>query len=228
MGHPPGLVAVVAQETGRYSAFTASLASLELPPGSRVEISTGNERSPQRNQLVQFALDEDLAWIWFIDDDHVFGPDVVTRLLEHQLEVVQALCLMRRKPFPPAAFQSLNEEETHGDYLDLTALIRPDVVEVQSCGTAGMLIETDMFSRIEEPWFQQNDFRSEDIRFCERLRAAEIPIHVDLTTVTGHLTTCAIWPVFDVDGGWKVGFQVGGSYQLKVPIEGRPKLVLAR
>lgn len=227
MAHPPGLVAVIAQETGRYTAFTASLASLELPPGSAIEVSTGSERASQRNGLVEFALDAGYQWVWFIDDDHVFAPDVVTRLLNCQVDVVQALCLLRRKPFPPAAFQSLNKEETHGDYLDLMAMAGA-LPRVLSAGSAGMLVKTSVFRQLEPPWFFQDDERSEDMRFCEQLRAAQIAIYVDITTVTGHLTTCAIYPVYE-DGQWKVGFQVGGGYQVKVPIERhRPGLVIAR
>jgi hypothetical protein len=198
-----GTVAIVANDSARYTVFAASLRSLEVPQGTVFRWAFGFDYVRNRNQLVE-TMEGD--WIWFIDDDHAFGPDILRRLLAHNLPITVPACLARAKPFLPVVWKD-------GERVDYQAYPQGGMLEVDAAGTAGMLIRRQVFDGLDEPYFQHGD-RSEDIIFSERVREAGIPIHCDLDSRIGHATTSVIWPVRK-DDGWNVGFSIADAYTIE-------------
>lgn len=156
-----------------------------------------------RNQLVEVMEGN---WIWFIDDDHAFGPDILSRLLAHRKDVVVPACLARSKPFLPVVWKD-------GERVDFQDYPQGGLIEVDSAGTAGMLIRRQMFGSMEPPFFRHGD-RSEDIIFSERLAEIGIQIYCDLDSRIGHATTSVVWPIRK-DDGWNVGFSIADAYTIE-------------
>ncbi len=99
-----GMIGVLSQDTGRYSIFSHCLMSIQAPAGSTIEWVMGLDIPANHNKLVRAALATNAEWLWIKGDDSVFAPDILTRLLSHDVDVVVPLCLRRMPPYDPAAF----------------------------------------------------------------------------------------------------------------------------
>lgn len=214
-----GIVGVIANDSARWSLFWACMDKLQLPVGWRKEHLIGGDWCGARNTLVEITLESGAEHLLYMDDDHAFSPDLVHRLLSHDLPLVVPACLTRSAPFPPVDFT-----ERVGDdrYLPiyLPEQDEDSVVPLVAAGTAGMLIHRSVLEAMEPPWFEYG-FASEDILFCNKAADLGFVPHVDLSIRIGHLTTCVIEPAYH-DGEWAVGARLG-SYgamtSVLLPIE---------
>jgi hypothetical protein len=206
-----GLVGVIANDSARYTLFSACIDKLTLPEGWTKEWVIGGDWCGARNGLCERVLESDATHLWFMDDDHAFAPSLLTRLLAHDEALVTPICLTRTYPFQPVQYVEkiadalylpvpLGESEAEG------------LIEIQAGGCAGMLIRRDVIEAIEPPWFEYTD-RSEDIIFCEKAKAAGFKLHADLSCRLGHITTAVVEPA--VRGGeWTTGFTIGRDLRL--------------
>lgn len=207
----PGTVAILAGATGRYTYFwiCALQAGFQLPIGTGIRVFQGTDIAESRNQAAAELLEGDSQWLWFIDDDHAFRPDIVKTLLARNVDLVTPLCLRRQSPFLPVA-TSLD-----GDFLRLADLGHEDLVSVMFAGTSGMLIRRRVLERIEEPWFELRNGMSEDVTFCKKAVEAGFEIHVDLAVPLGHTTTATVWPKWDdARGEWMTGFTIADGAEI--------------
>src|SRR5262245_22412050 len=95
---PTGTVAVCAMEAARYSECSLAIARLEMPPGWQLVGAFNYDVAHSRNFLADTFTGD---YLFFMDDDQVFPPDVLKRLLAHNLPIVGPLVLNRRAPFRP-------------------------------------------------------------------------------------------------------------------------------
>lgn len=207
-----GTVAVTADEAGRYTRFAISMQGLQVPAGSKTLWQVGNDIAGNRNGA---CADLHGDWIWFVDDDHAFKPDVLLRLLALDLDIVTPLCLRRMQPFLPIPC-------VDGDFMDLSRYTGDEVVEVEHAGSSGMLIRRHVIEALEPPWFQLGNGVSEDVAFCQKARAAGFKVHVDLGVRLGHITTAVVWPVWDEERGWLNGFTIADGAQLATELAPLP------
>lgn len=209
----PGAIIVASDELSRFSAFGWSMLNLDQPEGSQVRWFMGADVTRNLNNGIRSTLEDDsLQWCWFIGDDHAFDSDVLVRLLAHDVEAVAPLCCRRRAPFHPVVYESENDDGTVNT-LDLNAReLAPDdgLLEVYAVGGAGLLLRRSLLERMTDPWWEHSGVAmlDEDLYLCKKLRELDVPIHVDLSTTIGHLTTMAVWPRFREDSGeWGPGLR---------------------
>lgn len=129
----------------------------------------------------------------------ILDPDGAVRTTEGAVERVKMLIERGPKRRPTKQFVPYSWHE-----LDkLTGLL-----EVFACGRSGMLIRRDVFETMPDPWFELGktnpEYAGEDMHFCEKLRAAGIPIKADLDLTFGHVGPVAAWPTRQADGRWLV------------------------
>lgn len=214
MAHPAGTVGICVQETGRYTAFTESMTGLLTPEGSSILYQYGTDIPNGMSQLVQKMQGD---WLFIMGDDHCFHPDLLMRLLDHQVDVVVPVCLMRQRPFAPVV--RVDEE---GHVIDLTRAATSGLVKIHSAGSAGMLIRRAVLDDVMDAWegpvFERRADVSEDFLFCERVRRLGYEIHCDLGQTLGHMTTCAIWPGIGPEGKWHQNFVVADSFLMQLPV----------
>ena len=215
-----GIVGIIANDSARYTLFWTCLDTLELPHGWRKEKLIGGDWCGARNTLCQMTLDSDAEWLFFMDDDHVFMPNVLNQLLSHDKKVIVPVCTTRSAPFPPVAFT-----ERVGDdrYLPiyLPGQEESGLVEIVAAGTAGMLIHRSVLIAIGGPRWFEYDAASEDLLFCNKAREEGFDIYVDLSVKIGHITHAVIWPTVH-EGEWCVGATIGSynaSTNVLLPIE---------
>lgn len=207
-----GLIGIIANDAGRFSLFSSCTLKLQKPANARLEYLIGGDWCGARNDLVRQVIEDEHDWLWFMDDDHAFAPNMLERLLAHNLPLVMPICLQRVFPFAPVQYTSHNgvayEPINPGDHDE-------PLVEVVAGGCAGMLIRREVLLAVDEPWFEYSD-RSEDIIFCEKARAAGFQLFCDTSIRLGHITTSVVWPA-EAEGEWVTGFTIGHELNLFAP-----------
>jgi len=218
---PTGTIAYCSREMDGYPGFAACLARLaqKHPLAKIVQIITNNI-AEGRNQAV---LQAEGDWIWFIDVDMLFAADVLKRLLAHDVDLVQTLCLLRHPPHSPIMWthdRTQRDEALSG---------RPRLVEVASLGAGGTLYKKRVFEAIKGPWFE-GVLGMEDTNFAAKCKAAGFKLHVDTSTPVTHLTPMGIRPVYDdVTGAWGVRYEAMNGQSVTMMQESpivRPELAL--
>jgi hypothetical protein len=212
-----GVVGVAANDVARFSFFAASITRMLSPPNTNIRWSFGSDRIRGRNNVVRESLESGSEWVLFIDDDHVFQPDLLMRLLSHEEMIVSSLYLQRQLPCRPIVY---TDREPDGlTYVPLKLSDYPvgtGLVEVRAAGCGGMLIRSEVFRALDDPWFKDGE-ASEDLTFCERARIAGFKVHCDLQAQLGHCTTAIVWPTAP-DDEWKVGVTLPGG-ELVLPLQ---------
>lgn len=235
------LVGVIANDAARFSEFWSCILRLKVPSGSTKEQVIGGDWCNARNELAQRCLDEGYDYLWFMDDDHSFAPDLLQKLLfaamEYDLPIVNPLCTTRTAPFHLVTYAANPDPNATARYLpiSLEGLPSEGIVELEAGGCAGMLIRRDVLeatrsmwwdpdlggvsdTEVErlDRWFEYTD-TSEDIIFCEKAKAAGFKLYADLSCRLGHITTAVVMPGQDENGNWITGLTVGRDLQLAIP-----------
>lgn len=157
-----------------------------------------------RNQLVAQFLGSDAEWMFMVDDDMAFAPDVVDRLVEAadpvERPVVGGLCMAQRITHVDAAhiphmqgFATLYRMatlDTETGFVPFDSWPEDELVQVAGTGAACLLIHRSVVEKIAEAhgpnWFTEVGHVGEDFAFCLRLTQADIPIFVHTGIRVGH------------------------------------------
>lgn len=165
-----------------------------------------------RNEVARDFLDRTRAdWLWFVDADMGFAPDALERLLRsahrHNRPVMGALCFgLRRESTDPEThaerfrtFPTIYVWREFDDRVGFQIVAnyeRNSVSVVSATGAACILIHRNVLTKIREQygdeWFSTITHPkgpttfSEDMSFCVRVAAVDVPIHVDTSVKTCH------------------------------------------
>lgn len=204
-----GHVGIVANDSARYTSFSMCLTQLQSPVNTGILWGIGSDRSIGRNNVVRGALEEGTEWLLFLDDDQIFSPDLLLKLLATGKDIVGGLYVQRGAPFYPIAYTSILED---GSYLPLNLVNHPTsgLVQVVGLGTGGMLIRAEVFHALseagyEDEWFTHTTAKSEDLMFCDRAIAAGYEVYVDLDCKMGHIAPATVMPAV-INGEWHIGW----------------------
>jgi GT2 family glycosyltransferase len=195
-----GSIGLVATDLGRYTLFMKCMIYMRAPANTDIQWCLGTDFANNRNKLAAQALERGSEWILYLDDDHAFGEDHLMRLLSHEQPIVASLYTGRARPFKPIAYDWVSDDEGWTP-IELQGRGEGDLVEVDGVGTGGMLIRSEVFHKMPEPWFEKTKVGSEDLEFCKKARALGFPVYVDLGAPMAHMTTASVAPSF-VDGEW--------------------------
>jgi len=168
-----------------HQKFVQSLMCLQLPQNTEIDynVITGYQLPFARNRIVQHALDSNSDYVFFIDADMVFPSDSLIRLFNHNLDLVNALAFRRTSPHYPTIFK-WNENEKCYETMSYTK----GLLEVEATGMACMLIKTEVFKKMKQPWYYYRDNTfSSDLTFCENARKEGYKIMIDTDLKIGHL-----------------------------------------
>jgi hypothetical protein len=209
------LLAIITAEHARYYEYYDSLDMLILPPNtSKIHVHTSSP-AQNRNLIIRKALQESFTHIMFTDDDQVFEPNTINQLLSRDVDIVSGLYCMKCPPFPPLAFDRFDEKGFAG-FADLTGRA-PELLEVVACPAGALLVKTDVFRNIPEPWFTLGqihpDSWGDDIWFCGLARNAGYKIYVDTSVTVGHITKCILTPVWN-GREWTIGYQINNDFAI--------------
>lgn len=203
MATVPLVVGVPCNEQGRWSAFWTCFAELERPSGSKIRICRGASPADNRNRIIDYTLSVGADWLFWLDDDLTFKPDVLLRLLalgESGYPWLVGLSMHRK--FPKALWFHRNDPDLSA-LVDGSALPDPaSVMPIAGSTFGGMLIRTDLLRRIQPPYTtigqignpeQWND----DLYFSQKVRAAGYQLFGVPAVRFGHITAIERWPYHD-------------------------------
>lgn len=167
-----------------------SMLAMKQPPNTIFLRSGGYRLDEIRNNLVLAALNRKCTHILFIDSDHYFEPNTIYKLLSHNLDVVGALCYERVPPYDPVMLKGIIN-----GYSRIKNFKKGDLVKVDATGCGCLLVNCNVFKKIQLPYFHFMDnpdpnikFKiGEDVYFCNLLKTFGYDIFVDTSVYTKHI-----------------------------------------
>ena len=108
-----------------------------------------------------------------------FGADALERLIKRDKDIVGAP--YNTKSDPPLATHKIQDKETIIEELE------GDLLKCTGVATGFMLIKTEVFKKLEHPWFMFETDIGEDLYFCRKARQAGYDIWCDLSIKIGHI-----------------------------------------
>jgi GT2 family glycosyltransferase len=197
--HPAGTVGVYTDHIARFSDFTVSISSLQVPQGTQFAWSRGVYLAYNTNRFVREMQGE---WLFLMDDDHRFDPDILMRLLDHDVDVAVALTSKKFPPYEPVLYERTGE--AYSDLKSIELKGKSGLIEVDACGKPGMLIRKHVLDAIGDPWCEYKDSEqgAEDWDLSYKIRKAGFKIHADLDNKLGHMAPVAIYKQQDPNGNW--------------------------
>jgi len=205
LSQSPGTAVMISHNGVRFTQSAQCFAALQTPPGTRSEhFAAGLDLAVAREVI---AADLSGEWLFFVDDDTLFQPDLLMRLLrrldEHPDVGIVAALVLRRWPPHPTVAGKLNPNGTASmlPFEAVTGLVRVDLTGLGG----GSVIRKTAFGRVPRPWFTSGPF-TEDWTFCSRLKRVGGQAAVDLDVQAGHITPMSVWPEREADGQWGVAY----------------------
>lgn len=158
---------------------------LFLCPGSLIYIA--------RDKIASKAINEGYTHVLWLDSDMVFGPELLDDLMFSGKPFVTGVCASRRPPYNACIFSQIDDINhlAHVEELPVEAF------EVQGCGFACVLIETNILRSVMEAnkgrCFLPIEYYGEDLAFCIRARRMGYRIFAEPTVRPGHVSHMAVY-----------------------------------
>ena len=152
---------------------------------SHIIVSTkGYNTAENRNYIVAQAIKANCTHLLLLDDDMVYVPDGISKLLAHDKDIVGAKYSVRR-----IVEGDVNHEVIeYGDDKSDTELFK-----CQALGGGLLLVKTEVFMQVSQPhfgykWFDNGMVKmSNDWFFCEKARDAGYDVWCDPSIHLGHI-----------------------------------------
>ena len=185
-----------------------SLDELYVPAGTCIIYAEGPDIARNRNSLVRQMKGE---WLWMMDDDHRFGPDLLLALLNHEQDIVVPTVCVRGQPFDPVLYEVVSQDSTLDKKYSWAELSsKSGLIPVAGAGTAGMLIQHYVLADTPPPWFETTRYLSEDLTFCVNTSNRGYQVYADLDQTMTHITPCELEPKRDENGAWGMTITIDG------------------
>ena len=145
-----------------------------------------------RNELAKSSLEhtnhltgQTFTHLLWLDDDHVFNPDLALYLARNQhLDMVSALYYARIGKHIPVAYV---KDDTDDKYRHFPLIQAPDgLAEVDAVGFGALLMRLDVLEGMEYPFFSF-DRCGEDIYFCVKAKEKGFKVWLDGSYRLGHI-----------------------------------------
>ena len=209
-----GTIIVAAASTPRFYEFQMSLDQVGAPAKTKLHIQRSCDITQNFNGGVKEMVGD---WAWFLGDDHAFSPDLLIRLLSHNVDVVLPVTPCKGIPFMPCIMHGLGEGSWHEnmplyhwDELSGTGLLPLPYGDF--IGQAGMLVKKPVLDKIGYPWFKCGQIDpgrlQEDLYFCREVQQLGYTIYIDQEVVLDHYFTTGI-TARKLNGKWSPALKFG-------------------
>jgi hypothetical protein len=153
-----------------------------------------------RNKAGQALKESQFTHVLMLDTDHKHPSDIIQRLARRVIEdperlVVAALAHRRGEPYDPMMWVKKDDGYYNIEEWEPGSLQECDVV-----ATPAMLIHRNVFETLPPPWFfydyedmgPEMNRHTEDLGFCNKVRAAGIKIYCDTSITTPHMRSGSV------------------------------------
>lgn len=161
----------------------------------------GYDCATARNNIAKQAIAEEADYVLMIDSDIVIPSDAIVNFLDDPKDVCLGFSAHRNYANiyeGKTSMCKLIDGET--DYISqytgeevISMRERGEYkIRIHGGGMGSAFIKTDVFRKIEPPWFywtnySNGDVLSEDLYFCEKCHKANIPVYADTRVCNGHI-----------------------------------------
>lgn len=218
------MLGVITAEYARRADFYDHHSMIEKPKDSICITVHGQSIANNRNRIVEQALVYGATHIMFLDDDVITRPDIIYQLLRHDKDIVMGLQLRRNFPHYPLVFDKCLDNNMFRIYElkdNETGLIK-----VIGGGLGCSLIRTDVFKKLEKPWFRLGelapDQMNEDTGFYLRAQQAGYEIFCDLNCPVGHVASMVVRPA-RINGMWIINLDSNSDGSVNIPVNAIPQ-----
>ncbi len=188
----PRIALAIPTYTGKVdNDFLQSIATLDKSGPFQLEIFQSKRLVVHyaREKIAERIVEEGFDYIWWLDDDMVFPPDTLTRLLAHQKPFVSALAYQRKEPYHTCLFSwtDIPNVKEGGSFQSLNGIERTGLRRIDASGSACVLVSTEIFKKLKDdrPFFDNKVF-GEDMAFC-RKASKYFPLYGDTDLIIGHI-----------------------------------------
>lgn len=167
-----------------------------------------------RNKVVRQFLDDvesDVEWLFWLDADMGFAPNTLDALLAYadpvERPIVGGLCFAWKEleqdglggfhcAARPTLYHWVEQDDGHKRFVGLADYPRNELLPVAGTGSACILIHRSALEKVDAmpngaPYDRikgsDGSLLGEDISFCVRATACDLPIHVHTGIHTNHL-----------------------------------------
>lgn len=171
--------------------FCQSLAMLKKVGECAIAFQVGSLIYTSRDNLSKKAVSMGADYIFWLDSDMVFEPDILIRMMD-EIEpntILTGLYFRRSVPFSPVLFEKLEMTDKGCEWTDFKEI--PDKpFEVGGCGFGCVLMPTDAILSVvlqHTHMFNPMNGVGEDLAFCWRARQSGYKIICDPQIKLGHV-----------------------------------------
>lgn len=217
---PSGAVAVAFASEAGHTSLLPNLNDLKTPPDTVKIFEFRNQRYEALNVLVERALAGPAYWIWFINENHSFEPEIIETLLQRNEAMVAPISVDSIEPYYPRAWTDVADDGGTKPFL-LNQVVGPaTMVEVRGANVTGMLVRRAVFEAMGRPWFRRTETMAEDVYFCERAKELGFQTYVDTSSRLSTRSSAQINPVHRGDR-WELSVEVGDNMKFALPLKHR-------
>lgn len=160
---------------------------------------TGYDCATARNRIAKQAIAEQADYVLMIDSDIVIPGDAIRNFLDDPKDVCLGFSAHRAGDNIYRGLTSMCRlgpfdyvDQYTGEEVKAMRERGEYKVQIHGGGMGSAFIKTDVFNRIEYPYFKWTEYPdggvlSEDLWFCEQCRMAGIPIYADTRVCNGHI-----------------------------------------
>jgi hypothetical protein len=217
-----GVLALCANEQGRFSECYASIMGIRRPPDSRLSVTIGGSIAKAWNDVGEYVMDSGAEWLMLLNDDHVYPPETLEQLLAHDVDMVTGFYLHRSFPFAPVLYDRLAPQEDGQNWYHHYQPRDEEsgLVPIVGCGDGCVLIRRRVLERIPMPIWEiskfKADMQSTDLIFCEKVREQGFQIWADLDLRIGHMIIAPVFPD-KTTGQWRTVMLQRGGIAISLP-----------
>ena len=134
----------------------------------------------QRERLVDEAIKINSDYVLWLDSDMMFPSNVILRLLGHNKDIVGCNYMKRSLPMKTVAYTDLNDWDS---WVPLEPF--DELIKVQGVGMGCILMKSDVFKKLEKPYFEfrykedTQDWFGEDFILEDKLIKQGYDINID-------------------------------------------------
>jgi len=173
-----------------------------------VHYITDYARNRMVNKIMKWKNKPD--YVFFIDSDMVFEPNILDKLIEADKDIITGLYFQKHKPHYPLAWvvREFDEVSVNGEngspvknkcnkYCWDTEFKFGEVQEIAGCGAGALLVKTKVLEEMKSPWFKflidDNGCPvGEDIYFCKKAIDKGFKIWLHAGTIINHIGNSSV------------------------------------
>lgn len=168
-----------------FSKWVVNTFRLQMMPWDSVCTTQSTYLPDARNSIHSDFLSTGNEWLVMLDSDVIPPPDFLDRLLAHHLPMVGGWYHKKGEPFDPVVY----DFDHIGDDGKYKYRIRKEpgagLEEVDAAGAGVWLMHRDVAKAVgERPYDMEHG--GEDLRLCERVKAAGFKIYIDWSVACAH------------------------------------------